>query len=428
MRSPYSAIAWAHHSGRLERGGAEVHPAAAGGQGRGERLVVADAAGELHVDVELADHPGEQLAVAAAAEGGVEVDQVHPLGAVALPGHGRLERVAVGGLAAGLPLHQADGLAVGDVDGGEQLQLRHGDQRRDARRVRTPLRQAGRRGVRRRRPPAAHGARLRPRPAGAARGAGAAARARDPGAVGRASARAGRSWCWRRRRTATGSGRRPPTAGPPTAWLTRMRRAPLLIVPMSDKAAYLDRYAEPDKGWTDRDESRWPVPYWDVDAGMAALLMLLTAVDEGLGACFFGVPPERIDRVPGRVRRARGASGRSAACRSATPGTTTVAPRRCAAVGAPSRRSCTVAGGEGRAVLVTGGSRGIGRAIASAFAEQGDRVAVHWGSVAGPRRAGAGRAARRRGTCSCRPTWPTPARWARWSTGRPRSSAASTCW
>jgi nitroreductase len=83
-------------------------------------------------------------------------------------------------------------------------------------------------------------------------------------------------------------------AGAPDRWLTRMRRAPLLVVPLSHKAAYLDRYAEPDKGWTDRDESRWPVPYWDVDTGMAALLMLLTAVDEGLAACFFGVPPERV--------------------------------------------------------------------------------------------------------------------------------------
>ncbi len=66
-------------------------------------------------------------------------------------------------------------------------------------------------------------------------------------------------------------------------------RAPLLVVPLSSKDAYLDRYAEPDKGWTDRDERRWPVPYWHVDAAFAALLMLLTAVDAGLGALFFGV-------------------------------------------------------------------------------------------------------------------------------------------
>src|SRR5262245_31919651 len=33
----------------------------------------------------------------------------------------------------------------------------------------------------------------------------------------------------------------------------------------------------------------------------------------------------------------------------------------------------------GRAVLVTGGSGGIGAAVARAFAQQGDRVAVHYG-------------------------------------------------
>jgi nitroreductase len=85
-------------------------------------------------------------------------------------------------------------------------------------------------------------------------------------------------------------------ATPPTdvwqQWLTNMRNAQLIIVVHSNKSQYLDRYALPDKGWADRDESRWPVPYWDIDAGFASLLMLLTAVDEGLGACFFGVPPQ----------------------------------------------------------------------------------------------------------------------------------------
>ncbi len=83
----------------------------------------------------------------------------------------------------------------------------------------------------------------------------------------------------------------PESLAAPDDWLTGMMQAPVVIVPCSSKAAYLHRYAEPDKGWTDEDEARWPVPFWHMDAAMASLLILQTAVDEGLGACFFGIPP-----------------------------------------------------------------------------------------------------------------------------------------
>ena len=73
-----------------------------------------------------------------------------------------------------------------------------------------------------------------------------------------------------------------------THWLRGMQAAPALVICCSDREAYLERYAAPDKGWTDRSESRWPVPYWDIDTGMAALLMLLTATDNGLAGLFFG--------------------------------------------------------------------------------------------------------------------------------------------
>ncbi|MGW6128666.1 nitroreductase family protein [Cellulomonas sp. NPDC055163] len=134
--------------------------------------------------------------------------------------------------------------------------------------------------------------------------------------------------------------------GPASRWLRSMRVAPVVVVPHADAAAYRARYAQPDKrrdaatpggaaeprgGATDggRDTGAaagtpdgfataghtpephpdgnpapgprtdpdggvpWAVPYWYVDAGMAALLVLQTAVDEGLGACFFGIPAER---------------------------------------------------------------------------------------------------------------------------------------
>lgn len=83
----------------------------------------------------------------------------------------------------------------------------------------------------------------------------------------------------------------------PDDWLTGMMRAPVVIVPCSSKTAYLRRYAEGDKGWTDQDEARWPMPFWHMDAAMASLLILQTAVDEGLGSCFFGIPPDKDSGV-----------------------------------------------------------------------------------------------------------------------------------
>jgi nitroreductase len=64
----------------------------------------------------------------------------------------------------------------------------------------------------------------------------------------------------------------------------------VLVLPLPDPERYLARYREPDKaefGMGEREA--WPVPFWDVDAAMAAMLMLLAAVDEGLGGWFFGI-------------------------------------------------------------------------------------------------------------------------------------------
>ncbi len=68
-----------------------------------------------------------------------------------------------------------------------------------------------------------------------------------------------------------------------------------MIVPLACKDIYLESYAErPDRGWTDKDEARWPVPYWYIDSGFTALLILLS-VDEGLGVSFFGIQPGIMD-------------------------------------------------------------------------------------------------------------------------------------
>ncbi len=63
-----------------------------------------------------------------------------------------------------------------------------------------------------------------------------------------------------------------------------------IVLAYANKRAYLERYAQPDKiaFGLDHEES-WSVPFWTVDTAMAILMILLAAVDEGLGAWYFGI-------------------------------------------------------------------------------------------------------------------------------------------
>jgi nitroreductase len=71
-----------------------------------------------------------------------------------------------------------------------------------------------------------------------------------------------------------------------------------LVLPFANKRLYLDRYAQPDKLQFGMDkEENWPVPFWTVDTAMAILLILLAAVNEGLGAWYFGITRGEHDVV-----------------------------------------------------------------------------------------------------------------------------------
>ncbi|HEX5167237.1 MAG TPA: nitroreductase family protein [Thermomicrobiales bacterium] len=79
-----------------------------------------------------------------------------------------------------------------------------------------------------------------------------------------------------------------------------MHTATAIIVPFANKQAYLDRYAQPDKGFPPNYEARWRIPHWYVDTAFASLTMLLSVVDAELGAIFFSV------RDPAPLREAFG--------------------------------------------------------------------------------------------------------------------------
>ena len=85
-------------------------------------------------------------------------------------------------------------------------------------------------------------------------------------------------------------------------------QAAALIVVCTSAEIYTSRYREGDKArlregqeGATADENFWTVPYWHTDAGAALMLILLAAVNEGLGAGVAGVMgregQERMQRV-----------------------------------------------------------------------------------------------------------------------------------
>ena len=69
-----------------------------------------------------------------------------------------------------------------------------------------------------------------------------------------------------------------------------LESAPVHVLVCTREDDYHDRYRRPDKLDEEGHEIDWPVPYWFVDAGAALMLLLLAAIDEGLGAAVSGVP------------------------------------------------------------------------------------------------------------------------------------------
>jgi len=77
--------------------------------------------------------------------------------------------------------------------------------------------------------------------------------------------------------------------------------APVHMVVLTCEDDYHDRYRQQDKlKITGGQEIDWPAPYWFVDAGAAAMTLMLAAIAEGLDTAIFGVTDlERLSKTLG---------------------------------------------------------------------------------------------------------------------------------
>jgi nitroreductase len=73
-------------------------------------------------------------------------------------------------------------------------------------------------------------------------------------------------------------------------WIDGLQRAPVVLLAYTSPDLYVSRYAEPDKegAGLGAGADRWPIPYWYGDAAFGVMVVLLGAVDAGLGACILG--------------------------------------------------------------------------------------------------------------------------------------------
>lgn len=79
-------------------------------------------------------------------------------------------------------------------------------------------------------------------------------------------------------------------------------QAPVHVVVCISPETYRARYREADKMAVRADiadEELWTVPYWYQDAGSALMLLLLAAVDEGIGAAFVGGDADLLHQLLG---------------------------------------------------------------------------------------------------------------------------------
>ena len=104
----------------LQRRSADVDAGRTCRKGSLERLVIANATGQLHLEIEAANDASEELGIRPATEGSIQIHEVNPLRALTRPSRRRLSWVAIGSLGARGSLYEANSHPIGYIDSREQ--------------------------------------------------------------------------------------------------------------------------------------------------------------------------------------------------------------------------------------------------------------------------------------------------------------------